>query len=113
MTIIEALVKLRNDLKLWVANNLRVKLDKNLGAEESGKYLTIDADGEIVTATPRASQDDLNKLDEKVTNNYVTKTEFGEQVGESTVADQINAAISNDELITTDDIDTICGATTT
>lgn len=28
MTIIEALVKLRNDLKLWVANNLRVKMDK-------------------------------------------------------------------------------------
>lgn len=28
MTIIEALVQLRNDLKLWVANNLRVKADK-------------------------------------------------------------------------------------
>ena len=28
MTIIEALVQLRNDLKLWVTNNLRVKADK-------------------------------------------------------------------------------------
>lgn len=51
MTIIEALVKLRNDLKLWVANNLRVKMDKNLGAEESGKFLTVDEKGDIVTST--------------------------------------------------------------
>ncbi len=28
MTILEALIRLRNDLKLWVANNLRVKADK-------------------------------------------------------------------------------------
>ena len=26
MTIIEALIKLRNDLKLWVANNLNLKV---------------------------------------------------------------------------------------
>ena len=35
MTIIEALVRLRNDLKLWVANNLRMKVDK-----EDGKGLS-------------------------------------------------------------------------
>ena len=35
MTIIEALVQLRNDLKLWVANNLRMKVDK-----EDGKGLS-------------------------------------------------------------------------
>lgn len=35
MTIIEALVQLRNDLKLWVTNNLRVKVDK-----EDGKGLS-------------------------------------------------------------------------
>ena len=51
MNIIEALVQLRNDLKLWVANNLRTKLDKNLGAEESGKYLTVDAEGNIVATS--------------------------------------------------------------
>ena len=28
MNIIEALIKLRNDLKLWVANNLNLKVDK-------------------------------------------------------------------------------------
>lgn len=50
MNIIEALVQLRNDLKLWVTNNLRVKLDKNLGAEESGKVLSVDAEGNVVTS---------------------------------------------------------------
>ena len=35
MTIIEALVQLRNDLKLWVSNNLRMKVDK-----EDGKGLS-------------------------------------------------------------------------
>ena len=49
MTIIEALVKLRNDLKLWVTNNLRVKMDKNLGAEEKDKLLSVDENGDIVT----------------------------------------------------------------
>ena len=51
MNIIEALVQLRNDLKTWVANNLRVKLDKNLGAEESGKVLSIDSEGNVITST--------------------------------------------------------------
>lgn len=48
MNIIEALVKLRNDLKLWVANNLRVKLDKNLGEENANKILSIDENGDVV-----------------------------------------------------------------
>lgn len=47
MTIIEALVKLRNDLKLWVANNLRVKLDKNLGVEAKHKILGADVEGNV------------------------------------------------------------------
>lgn len=51
MNIIEALVRLRNDLKLWVANNLRVKLDKNLGTDNSGKFLSIDATGEVIAST--------------------------------------------------------------
>lgn len=70
MTIIEALVKLRNDLKLWVANNLRVKLDKNLGAEESGKFLTVDENGDIVASaiTSFETKDDAaNKLTEAKT----------------------------------------------
>jgi hypothetical protein len=48
MNIIDALVKLRNDLKLWVANNLRVKLDKNLGEENANKILSIDENGDVV-----------------------------------------------------------------
>jgi hypothetical protein len=51
MTIIEALVQLRNDLKLWVINNLRVKVDKEDGkglssndftTEEKEKLASID-----------------------------------------------------------------------
>jgi hypothetical protein len=48
MNIIEALVQLRDDIKLWVANNLRTKLDKNLGTDNSGKVLSVDSDGNIV-----------------------------------------------------------------
>ena len=48
MTIIEALVQLRDDLKKWVANNLKVKLDKNLGVDNANKILSIDAEGNII-----------------------------------------------------------------
>ena len=48
MTIIETFIRFRNDLKIWVANNLRVKLDKNLGADNANKILSIDAEGNIV-----------------------------------------------------------------
>lgn len=34
MTILEALIKLRDDLKTWVANNLRVKADKSYVDDE-------------------------------------------------------------------------------
>lgn len=49
MTIIQVIQKLRDDLKLWVTNNLNVKMDKNLGAEESGKILAINENGDIIT----------------------------------------------------------------
>jgi phage-related tail fiber protein len=51
MTIIDAIKQLRNDLKLWVANNLSVKLDNNLGTDNSGKLLSVDETGEVVAAT--------------------------------------------------------------
>lgn len=35
MTILEALVQLRDDLKLWVINNLRTKVDKQDGKQLS------------------------------------------------------------------------------
>lgn len=49
MTIIQVIQKLRDDLKLWVTNNLNVKMNKNLGAEESGKILAVDENGDIIT----------------------------------------------------------------
>lgn len=47
MTILEALIQLRNDLKLWVANNLKTKQNKNLGTNNEGKILSVNAEGEI------------------------------------------------------------------
>ena len=49
MTILQALIQLRDDIKLWCINNFNHKLNKNLGTEESGKFLTVDANGDIVT----------------------------------------------------------------
>ena len=50
MNIIEAMIQLRDDIKLWVTNNLRVKMDKNLGTEESGKLLAVDEEGNVVAS---------------------------------------------------------------
>lgn len=50
MTIIEAMIQLRNDLKLWVTNNLRVKMDKNLGTDNAGKVLAVDEEGNVVAS---------------------------------------------------------------
>ena len=49
MTILQALIQLRNDLKLWVTNNLNVKMNKNLGEKESGKFLSVDSNGDVIT----------------------------------------------------------------
>lgn len=62
MTILEALIQLRNDLKLWVTNNLRVKLNRNLGADEKDKFLTVDDAGDIVTTSIDASITELSHM---------------------------------------------------
>lgn len=58
MTIIEALIQLRNDLKLWVTNNLRTKVDKEDGkglsscdftTEEKNKLSGIDTGANAYT----------------------------------------------------------------
>ena len=49
MTIIEALVRLRNDLKLWVANNLRTKVDKDTLGVADG-VATLDNAGKVPVA---------------------------------------------------------------
>lgn len=51
MTILEALVQLRDDLKLWCINNFNNKLNKNLGTEEASKFLMTDSTGAISTTS--------------------------------------------------------------
>ena len=48
MTIIEALVQLRNDLKLWVTNNLRTKVDKEDGKGLSSNDFTNEEKEKLV-----------------------------------------------------------------
>lgn len=62
MTILEALVKLRDDLKLWCINNFNNKLNKNLGSEKSGRFLTVNESGDIVTTDVPATPDELEYL---------------------------------------------------
>ena len=69
MTIIEALVQLRNDLKLWVTNNLRTKVDK-----EDGKMLS--------------SNDYTNEEKEKLAT-------LSTLVGDTAVSEQISSAIDS------------------
>ena len=96
MTIIEALVRLRNDLKLWVANNLRTKLDKNLGAEESGKVLAVDENGDIITVKNDSIvvDDELSLVSTNPVQNKVIAEKFDTLVGDTPVSNQIGNAIS-------------------
>lgn len=66
MTIIEALIKLRDDIKLWVANNLKVKLDKNLGADNANKFLSINNKGDIIPS-------DLTRIEVDVEMSYASE----------------------------------------
>lgn len=72
MTILEALVQLRNDLKLWTTNNLRVKLDKNLGVEKANKILSINNNGDIITED-KQFYDTKNSLYYSYDGDYTTK----------------------------------------
>ena len=54
MTILEALIQLRDDLKKWVTNNLRVKIDINQGTKNSGEFLTVDKDGNVGIGSGRS-----------------------------------------------------------
>lgn len=56
MTVIEALVQLRDDIKLWVANNLRTKVDKEIGKGLSSNDYT-DAEKEKVANAISADDD--------------------------------------------------------
>ena len=48
MTIIEALVRLRDDIKLWASNNLRLKADMDYVNKEIDKTKTYAANNDAV-----------------------------------------------------------------
>lgn len=55
MTIIEVLVQLRDDLKLWVTNNLRTKVDKEEGKGLSSNDFTTEEKEKLASIDPDAS----------------------------------------------------------
>lgn len=84
MTIIEALVQLRNDLKLWVTNNLRTKVDK-----EDGKMLSSN---DFTT-------EEKEKLAGLSTDGFATTTYVDEQL-----ITKANATHTHDGYLSADDI---------
>lgn len=60
MTILEALRRLRDDLKEWSINNFNMKLNKNLGADNGNKFLITDNDGDITTVDIVATKEELD-----------------------------------------------------
>jgi hypothetical protein len=53
MNILQALTRLRDDIKTWCINNLNTKLNKNLGTVEKDKILIVNANGDIVTTNQK------------------------------------------------------------
>lgn len=48
MTIVEAIIELRNDLKDYATNHLKTKANANIGTNNINTLVTIDAEGNIV-----------------------------------------------------------------
>jgi hypothetical protein len=101
MTIIDALKQLRNDIKLWVANNLRVKLDKNLGKEENAnKILATDSEGNVITIDQNDVSIDvdseLSTSSENPVQNKVVTEALNEKLKKNLTADDITFSINND-----------------
>lgn len=71
MTIIEALQRLRNDLKTWVANNLRTKVDKEDGKGLSSNDFTNEDKAKLNDAATKGY------VDNKVTPFVITVDENG------------------------------------
>lgn len=62
MTILEVLKQVRDDLKTWCTNNFNMKLNKNLGSVNGGKFLFTETNGEITTVTIDATKEELNHV---------------------------------------------------
>ena len=95
INILAALVRLRDDIKQWTSNNIRLKLNKNLGADNSGKFLTIKEDGEI---TPIALEDiQLPEVEFDETNSF-GEVNFFATTGEGTTTNIFSADEPGDAL---------------
>lgn len=90
MTILEALVQLRDDLKIWVANNLRVKVDKVDGMGLSTNDFSNAYKAKLDSIDVSTGDVDLTDY---ATINYVD-SEISEWVGDKTVSTQISTAVS-------------------
>ena len=101
MTIIEALVRLRNDLKLWVTNNLRTKVDKEDGKglssndftnEEKEKLAALDPDATAIIIDTELSFTSENPVQNKVVNAAISS--INTFIGDKKVSEQIDEAIA-------------------
>ena len=119
MTIVEALVKLRNDLKTWVTNNLNA-----LNAKIDEKTIPIDSELDITSANPVQNKaivtaiDNLrNELHDHGNKNELDKiTEGKVATWDAKVdANYVDTAVTNavGDVITNDEIDEICAGTLT
>lgn len=86
MTILEALVQLRDDIKLWCINNFNAKLNKNLGTDEAGKILKIDEEGNVVTSEGGADGADGVSIS-SVTQTTTSSADSGSNVVTVTLSD--------------------------
>lgn len=76
MTILGALKRVRDDIRTWCTNNFNMKLNKNLGSVNSGKFLFTDTNGEIIpkAITATAQDDDVIVLNGASEGNEITYT---------------------------------------
>lgn len=62
MTILDALIKLKNDLMAWCVNNFNQKLNKNLGNNKANGVLVTDESGNITIAQNSPTNEQLSYL---------------------------------------------------
>lgn len=62
MTILDALVKLRDDLKTWCINNFNNKLNKSLGVERHDMFLATNGNGDITTVDIGVKPSELKRV---------------------------------------------------
>lgn len=107
MTILQALIQLRDDIKLWCINNFNAKLNKNLGTEESGKFLSVDENGDIGTVDINTALDSYetktdasSKLSEAKTYTDSVASGKSDAIHTHTMSDITDGTLSSDRLPT-------------